>query len=493
MDDEHCYRVASSRDGRFDGTFVTAVLTTGIYCRPSCPAMTPKRTNVRFYPTPAAAQDAGFRACKRCRPDAAPGSPDWDARADLVARAVRLIGDGVVEREGVGGLSGRLGYSPRQLNRLITAELGTGPLRLAMAHRVQHARALLETTDLPVTDVAWAAGFGSIRQFNDRIRQVFDLTPSEIRARRRPTGAGGGATIPANLTFRRPLDLPGLLDFLGRRAIPGVEEWDGVTYRRVLDLPRGWGLATVGVGSSDDGRDRRASHPALTCELQLADVRDYSTAVARMRRVFDLDADPLGVAATLGTDPALGPLVAAVPGRRIPGSPSPFELAVRAGVGPQVSVASARPVLGQITERFGRPVDIPGRGRWFLFPGPDDLAAADPDLLPPPARRRSTIHALARAVAGGRISLDPGADRDETERRLLELPGIGPWTAAYIRMRALGDPDVFPPGDLLLRRFTTGAGVDPAAWKPWRSYAVAHIWAAALTQPPAPQGQRRST
>jgi AraC family transcriptional regulator of adaptative response / DNA-3-methyladenine glycosylase II len=481
MDDEHCYRAASSRDGRFDGTFVTAVRTTRIYCRPSCPAMTPKRANVRFYPTPAAAQDAGFRACKRCRPDAAPGSPDWDARADLVARAVRLIGDGVVEREGVDGLSRRLGYSSRQLNRLVTAELGTGPLRLAMAHRVQHARALLENTDLPVTDVAWAAGFGSIRQFNDRIRQVFDLTPSDIRARRRVTGAGGGTAIRANLTYRPPLDLAGLLDFLGRRAVPGVEEWDGVTYRRVLDLPHGWGFASVALDRPDGGGGRRSSHPAVVCELQLADVRDYSTAVARMRRMLDLDADPVGVAAGLGADPVLGPVVAAQPGRRIPGSPAPFELAVRAVVGQQVSLASARSVLGQITARFGRSVDVPGHGRWFLFPGADELAAADPAGWPVPARRAATIQALARAETDGRIGLDPGADRDEAERRLLDLPGIGPWTAAYIRMRALGDPDVFLPGDLVLERFTPGSdGVaDPAGWKPWRSYAVAHIWAAA--------------
>jgi AraC family transcriptional regulator, regulatory protein of adaptative response / DNA-3-methyladenine glycosylase II len=489
MDDDHCYRVASSRDGRFDGTFVTAVLTTGIYCRPSCPAMTPKRQNVRFFPTPAAAQDAGFRACKRCRPDAAPGSPDWDARADLVARAVRLIGDGVVEREGIDGLSRRLGYSTRQLNRLVTAELGTGPLRLAMAHRVQHARALLETTDLAVTDVAWASGFGSIRQFNDRIRDVFALTPTEIRTRRRPlepAGGGPGAhTVVARLTYRPPLDLVALLDFLGRRAIPGVETWDGRTYTRTLDLPHGHGLASVSTDPAPT--PGRSSLPSVACTLRLTDVRDYATAVSRLRRMLDLDADPMAVSSVLGADPVLREAVAKGPGRRIPGTVSPFELAVRAVLGQQVSLASARATAGRITATFGRPLDMPGAA-WRTFPRPSDLAAADPVDLPVPRRRAATLIALATAVASDAIALDPGADRDETERRLLALPGVGPWTASYIRMRALGDPDVFLPGDLVLDRTLASRQGDPATWKPWRSYAVAHLWALTATDPsPSPR------
>ncbi|HWE56449.1 MAG TPA: AlkA N-terminal domain-containing protein [Acidimicrobiales bacterium] len=480
MDDEHCYRVASGRDGRFDGTFVIAVRTTGIYCRPSCPAMTPKRENVDFYPTPAAAQDAGFRACKRCRPDAAPGSPDWDARADLVARAVRLIGDGVVEREGVDGLSRRLGYSTRQLNRLVTTELGTGPLRLAMAHRVQNARALLETTDLPVTDVAWAAGFGSVRQFNDRVREVFALTPSEIRDRRRPVVRPPGSAIVAQLTYRPPLDLAASLEFLGHRAIPGVETWDGSTYTAAIDLPHGPGL----VGIDLAGVDKGGSHPAIPCQLRLTDVRDYATAVSRVRRLLDLDADPGAVLHTFGDDPVLGPLVAQDPGRRLPGTTNPFELAVRAVVGQQISTLAARTVLGRIVARLGVPLEEPGR---FAFPTPDAVAGAGADELPMPTRRADTLRALAAAVADGRIALDPGADRDETERRLLELPGVGSWTAAYMRMRGLGDPDVFLPKDLVLMR--AAPGVDPAAWKPWRSYAVVHLWAtqAAARRGPEPE------
>ncbi len=507
MDDEHCYRVAGSRDGRFDGTFVTAVVTTGIYCRPSCPAMTPKRQNMRFYPTPAAAQESGFRACKRCRPDAAPGSPEWDARADLVARTVRLIGDGVVEREGIAGLAGRLGYSTRQLHRLVTAELGTGPLRLAMAHRVQNARALLESSDLPVTDVAWAAGFASVRQFNDRVREVFALTPTEIRARAgrgRPVGALPGApTVVARLTYRPPLDLADLLAFLGRRAVPGVETWDGTTFERTLDLPHGPGLVAVAFDPSPGTRPSgRPSHPAVAATLTLHDIRDYATAVARTRRLLDLDADPAAVAAVLGRHRLLTAALQQSPGRRVPGTVAPFELAVRAVIGQQVSLASARAVCGRLVADFGPPADlgpVPGAVARHLFPRPEALAGADPATLALPARRAATVVALARAVAEGRIALDPGADRDETERRLLELPGIGPWTAAYIRMRALGDPDVFLPGDLVLAR-ALAAGRPPdrgparprvarsptesQAWKPWRSYAVAHLWA--LPVPPGP-------
>ncbi len=440
----------------------------------------------------------------------------------MVARAVRLIGDGVVERDGVDGLSTRLGYSTRQLHRLITTELGTGPLRLAMAHRVQNARALLENTDLRVTDVAWAAGFGSVRQFNDRVREVFALTPSEIRARRSdptagrpraprragdPTGDGPG--VVAHLTYRPPLYLAGLLEFLGRRAVPGVERWDGQTFERVLDLPHGPGrasLSTAGVtvptgstaGAGGPGRRRGGTQPAVTCTVTLYDYRDYATAVSRIRRLLDLDADPAAVAAAFGPDPLLGPAVAAAPGRRLPGTVSPFELAVRAVVGQQVSLSSARSICGTIAARLGRPADLaPGEGgaagRSVLFPRAEELAAADPSRLTLTARRAATVIALATAVADGTTALDPGADRDETERRLLEIPGIGPWTAAYIRMRALGDPDVFLPGDLVLNRVLAGAPGPtppiPTTWKPWRSYAVAHLWARA-DDPPT--GRRRS-
>jgi AraC family transcriptional regulator of adaptative response / DNA-3-methyladenine glycosylase II len=403
-----------------------------------------------------------------------------------VARAVRLIGDGVVEREGISGLSRRLGYSPRQLHRLVFAELGTGPLRLAMAHRIQHARALLETTELAVSDVVWAAGFGSVRQFNDRIRQVYALSPTELR--RRATGprpASGPerntGTICARLAYRPPLDLPALLGFLGLRAIPGVESYDGSTYSRVLRLPHGLGTVSIG-GSTIDG-----PRPLVSCELQLDDVRDYATAISRVRRLLDLDADPTAVTEALGPDPVLGPLIRANPGLRLPGAVDGPELAIRAILGQQISVAGARTLAGRLTLDFGEPLPaertFPPSALRAAFPTAERLAEADAAQMPLPRGRATALQRLAGEVAAGRLSLDPGADRDETEAKLLSLPGIGPWTASYIRMRGLGDPDVFLPSDLGLTRTLASLAAtgthppDPVAWKPWRSYAVAHLWA----------------
>ncbi|MGH9054322.1 MAG: AlkA N-terminal domain-containing protein [Acidimicrobiales bacterium] len=514
MDDDHCYRAVLSRDGRFDGAFFTAVTTTGIYCRPSCPATTPKRTNIRFFPTAAAAQDSGFRACKRCQPDAAPGSAEWNGRADVVARAMRLIGDGLVEREGVSGLAHGLGYSPRQLHRLVFAELGAGPLTLARAHRVQHARMLLETTDLAMSEVAWAAGFGSIRQFNDSIRHVYALSPTELRRgsagryrrdapRMRPGGAwmaggtppGTANTVTVRLSYRPPLDLPGLLRFLGDRAVPGVENFDGESYRRVIRLPHGLGAfgvtapaearqaPTVGrtPGASCQAPGTRRRTPTvpgqLECALYLDDARDFMTAISRVRRLLDLDADPVAVTSTLGGDRLLGPPVRSCPGRRVPGSVDGAETAVRAVLGQQVSVPGARRLAARLAEEHGKLLAAPVFGLTRAFPTAEALAAADPESLPLPGARQRALVGLAAAVADGKVCLDPGADRDEAEARLLELPGIGPWTASYVRMRALGDPDVFLPTDLGVQRALAGLpGADPGSWRPWRSYAVAHLW-----------------
>ncbi|HUJ67388.1 MAG TPA: AlkA N-terminal domain-containing protein [Acidimicrobiales bacterium] len=499
----------TSRDGRFDGAFVTAVLTTKIYCRPSCPAMTPKRRNMRFYATPAAAQEAGFRACKRCRPDAAPGSPDWDIRADLVARAVRLIGDGVVEREGVAGLAQRLGYSSRQLHRLVFAELGTGPLRLALAHRVQSARALLETTDLPVSDVAWAAGFGSIRQFNDRIREVYALSPSELRKRARKDGTGangasgadgaggavasgraaevggsaGAGVIPVRLAYRPPLDLPALLAYLGRRAIPGVESFDGEVYTRTLALPHGTGVMSVRTDGSHNpsGGIHRYNRPGtLKCDLRLDDVRDFSTAVSRVRRLLDLDADPLAVHSALREDRVLGHSVEANPGLRVPGGVDGAEIAVRAVLGQQISVAGARTLAGRLAWSLGAPLPHPRGSLVRVFPSAEVIAGVDPSDLSMPASRARALVSVTAAIAAGDIVIDPGADRDGTERSLRALPGIGPWTASYVRMRGLGDPDVFLGLDLGVKKAIRSAGepIDSDLWKPWRSYANFHLWTA---------------
>ena len=478
-DFEHRYRAVLGRDVRFDGWFYVAVTSTGIYCRPSCPAATPRRANVRFYPTAAAAQYAGFRACKRCRPDAVPGSPEWDVRADTVARAMRLIADGVVDREGVAGLARRLSYTERHLHRLLSAEVGAGPLALARARRAHTARLLLETTDLPITDVAFAAGFASVRQFNDTIREVFAVAPRELRRVRGQRDETVRGEIPLRLPFRAPFDANGMLHFLGARAVAGVETFDGQTYRRALRLPHGAGMVAL-----SDGGDH------IRCVLRLEHLRDLGSAVQRCRSLLDLDADPVAVADVLGADPLLGALVRRSPGRRVPGSVDGAELAFRAVLGQQVSVAGASTLAGRLVARCGEPLpealaveaDEPGR----LFPGPRAVAETVLDELGIPSARRETLRTLARVLAGGRISLDPGSEREEVERRLLKLRGIGPWTASYVAMRALRDPDAFLASDLGVRKAISRLGQpgDPRSvaataerWRPWRAYATQHLWA----------------
>ena len=490
---ERCYRAVDSRDPRFDGWFVTAVTSTGIYCRPSCPAITPKRANVRFLPSAAAAQRAGFRACKRCRPDAAPGSPEWDVRADVVGRAMRLIGDGIVDREGVPGLAARLAYTTRHLTRILTAELGAGPLALARAQRAQTARILVESTDLGLAEIAFAAGFGSVRQFNDTVREVYAAAPSELRAAvrdgrsARKEGDAEPGALMLRLAYRPPLHAESLFEFLAARAIPGVELAGPDGYTRALRLPHG--TATVALAPA-------GGHMAAT--LRLTDLRDLAPAVARCRRLLDLDADPVAVDETLAADPLLTATVTKEPGLRVPRAVDGFEVAVRAIVGQQISVAGARTVLGRIvagaagtapdvTDVTDAP-DVTGAAAGpDLVPFPDAAAVAEaPDeAFAMPAARRATIRALAAAVAGGALTLHDGADRAEAEAALRRIPGIGAWTAGYVAMRALGDPDVFLPTDLAVRRGAARLGLpdDPARldeharrWRPWRSYAVLRLW-----------------
>ncbi|MDG4822882.1 DNA-3-methyladenine glycosylase 2 family protein [Asanoa sp. WMMD1127] len=464
---ERCYRAVDSRDQRFDGWFYTAVTSTGIYCKPSCPAITPKRANVRFYPSAAAAQRAGFRACRRCRPDAAPGSPEWDVRADTVGRAMRLIGDGVVDREGVPGLAARLGYTERHLHRMLTEELGAGPLALARAQRAQTARILVETTDLGLAEIAFAAGFGSVRQFNDTIKEVYGGPPSTLRQAKQKPGEAGVVNL--RLAYRPPLHASALLEFLADRAIPGVEEVTDGTYRRTLTLPHGCGeVALTPIPGQGSG-----AHVAAT--LKLKDVRDLAPAVARCRRLLDLDADPEAVDATLKADPALAKTVEKEPGVRVPRAVDGFETAVRAIVGQQISVAATRTILGRIAESAGQPG----------FPDAATVAALPDEAFPMPAARRATIRGLAGAVADGTVDLDLGADREELVDSLVALPGIGAWTAGYVAMRAAGDPDVFLPTDLAVRRGAQHLGLpdEPkaleahaASWRPWRSYALIRLW-----------------
>jgi AraC family transcriptional regulator of adaptative response / DNA-3-methyladenine glycosylase II len=391
---------------------------------------------------------------------------------------MRLIADGVVDRDGVSGLARRLCYTERHLNRLLADELGAGPLALARARRAYNARLLIETTDLPITEVAFAAGFASVRQFNDTIREVFAATPRELRSVRRHQGVGTSGGISLRLPFREPFDASGMLQFLGTRAVGGVESFDGETYSRTLRLPHGAGTVAL-----SDGGDH------VTCVLDLEDLRDLGTAVQRCRRLLDLDADPAAVADVLGNDSLLGPLIRRAPGRRVPGSVDGAELAFRAVLGQQVSVAGACTLAGRLVARCGEPLPASlvseGDGLTHLFPGPEDVAAADLDRFGVPAARVEALRGLARALNGS-ISLDPGSNRDEVGRQLLGLRGIGPWTASYVGMRALGDPDAFLPTDLGVKQAVRrlgyaedGRGVAALAerWRPWRAYATQHLWA----------------
>ncbi|WP_328354123.1 helix-turn-helix domain-containing protein [Streptomyces sp. NBC_00445] len=452
MDEDTRYEAVRSRDARFDGEFFFGVETTGIYCRPSCPAVTPKRRNVRFFTTAAAAQGSGFRACRRCRPDAVPGSAEWNVRADVVGRAMRLIGDGVVDREGVAGLAARLGYSARQVQRQLTAELGAGPVALARAQRSHSARVLLQTTALPVTEIAFASGFASVRQFNDTIKAVYASTPTGLRGAA-PKGrtATPAAGVPLRLAHRGPYQAGAVFDQLADEAVPGVEDIGGPrggrTYRRTLRLPYGTGIVAV---EERPGSPRPGSGGWLDARLHLTDLRDLTTAVQRLRRLFDLDADPYAVDERLGADPQLAPLVAARPGLRSPGAADPEELAVRALVG--------RTAAEQLVRRYGKALDAPCGSLTHVFPEPAVLAEAEPD---------GPLGALTAALADGSVRLDPGADRDDAQDALLALPGMGARTVAIIRTRALGDPDVAVPGTDV-----------PDSWRPWRSYALQHLRAA---------------
>ncbi|MGH9157354.1 MAG: AlkA N-terminal domain-containing protein [Acidimicrobiales bacterium] len=473
-DVELCRRAVLSKDARFDGWFFTAVTTTGIYCRPSCPVAPPKPAHMGFYPSAAAAQQAGFRACKRCRPDASPGSPEWNHRADLVARAMRLIADGVVDRDGVGGLASRLGYSIRQVERHLLAELGAGPLALARAQRAQTARLLIETTTLAMVEVAMAAGFASVRAFNDAVREVFAVSPTELRGRS-PSASTPGA-ISLRLAFRQPFWPDNVFGHLAATGVPGVEEWRDGAYRRTLRLPHGHGVVAL-----------RPRPDHIGCQLRLADLRDLSVAMSRCRRLLDLDADPVAVDGALRADRLLAPLVDKAPGRRIPRTVDAEELAVRAVLGQQVSTAAARTHAARLVARHGQAIDDPDGGLTHLFP--TTAALADSDRTGPglPRSRRAALGGLVAALVAGRVDLGAGSDWQQVRAALGALPGLGPWTVETIAMRALGDPDAFLATDLGVRRAAHDLGLPPTpaalesrsrAWRPWRAYATQYLWAA---------------
>jgi AraC family transcriptional regulator, regulatory protein of adaptative response / DNA-3-methyladenine glycosylase II len=473
---ERCLRAVQAKDPRFDGWFFTAVVTTGIYCRPSCPVVAPKPENMRFYPSAAAAQNARFRACKRCRPDASPGSPQWNVRADLVARAMRLIDDGIIDRDGVPGLASRLGYSVRQVERQLLAELGAGPLALARAQRAQTARLLIETSSLPMGDVAFAAGFASIRAFNDTVREVFGQSPTELRRRAsRGNATAAAGSLSLRLPFRLPLFPDSLFGHLAATAVPGVEEWRDGAYRRTLRLPHGRGIVAL-----------RPRPEYIACQLSLTDLRDLAIAISRCRRLLDLDADPVAVGDQLGQDAALAPLVQKAPGRRLPRTVDAGELAVRVVLGQQISTAAARTHAARLVQAHGEQVEDPGGGLTHLFPDMPSLAAADPGTLAIPQRRRATLRAVAAALASEAVDLGPGCDWQHARGQLAALPGLGEWSIETIAMRGLGDPDAFAAADLGVRAAARHLGLAAtpaalvrraAAWRPWRAYAVQYLWA----------------
>jgi len=508
LDEALCRGAVKSRDARFDGFFYTAATSTGIYCRPSCPARTPKDDNMVFHASAASAQAAGFRACKRCRPDATPGSPEWNVRSDTVARAMRLIADGVVDRDGVPSLAATLGYSVRQVERLLGDELGAGPQALAQAQRAQSARTLIEATDLPMSDVAFAAGFSSVRAFNDVVRATYAASPSELRASGSSAASlGHSGVISLRLPFRQPLDPSNLIGHLVATGVPGIEEFRDGAYRSTVRLPRGYGIVSV----------RRPVGSAFPVTLRLTDVRDLAAAVSRVRRLLDLDADPEAVGEALGRDAHLRPLVEAAPGRRVPRILDPAAFALRAVLGQQVSTAAARTHAARLVAALGEPIVDPDGGLTHLFPTASAVvrAAGEPavggraagesatgalavggssaaisrldEILRMPASRRRTVVAMAAALDDGSVRLDAGADWQAARDALLTLPGIGPWTVETIAMRALGDPDAFVGSDLGVLKAAASLGLPSArpalervarTWSPWRAYAVQYLWAA---------------
>jgi AraC family transcriptional regulator, regulatory protein of adaptative response / DNA-3-methyladenine glycosylase II len=470
-----CYRALCSRDARFDGRFFTAVTSTGIYCRPICPAPTPYAQNVRFYSCAAAAEAGGFRACRRCHPESSPGSPDWNVRADLVARALRMIADGIVDNEGVSGLASRLAVSERHLHRELVAQIGVGPLALARSRRAQTARLLIDQTNLSLTTIAFAAGFASVRQFNDTMQEVFACAPSELRRHAQPTSNGEGK-LSLRLQYRPPFDAEALLAYLEKRAIPGVEEVASGRYRRTVAFAKSRGIIEV---------EPMVAGNAVRIHVQLNDLSDLNLIVQRCRRLFDLDADPAAIASVLRTDPLLAPLIDSRPGMRVPGAVNGFEFAVRAIIGQQISVTGARTLVGRLVTSLGEPLTSPDGSLTHTFPSPEVIANANMDGLGITQRRITALQALAQSVIRQELILDASSNREETATRLQALPGVGPWTVAYIAMRALSDPDAFPVSDLGLRRAFEQHGLAAdiksiaqraEAWRPWRAYATQYLW-----------------
>ncbi|MCM2255741.1 MAG: helix-turn-helix domain-containing protein [Vicinamibacteria bacterium] len=493
LDRKTCERASRARDPRFDGRFFIGVTTTRIYCRPICPAVAPRPANKHYFPTAAAAAEAGFRPCLRCRPEAAPGTPAWLGTSTTVRRGLALIQAGALDEGSVDELAVRLGVGSRHLHRLFVQHLGASPVAVAQTRRLHFAKRLLDETDLGMTEIALASGFGSVRRFNDAFRDTYQRSPSEIRRGRPgplPSGPESGirsrhqptAALRFRLAYRPPYDFDGVLSFLATRAVPGVEGVESGVYRRVVRA--GGQLGTIAVRHVAAAR-------AIELELRHPDPRVAFGVVQRVRALFDLGADPAPIALAFRDDPMLAACVAAAPGQRLPGAFDPFELAVRAVLGQQVSVAAARTFAARLAARHGTALPTPADGLTHAFPDAAALAAAPLDGVGLTGARVRTLQGLARAVADGSVRFDD--DPDDVRRALLALPGFGPWTVEYVMLRGVGDPDAFPAGDLALRKRLAGTGHGPVSeralaaraesWRPWRGYAVFHLWRSLATTP----------
>jgi AraC family transcriptional regulator, regulatory protein of adaptative response / DNA-3-methyladenine glycosylase II len=480
MDDDANYRALQARDNRFDGRLFVGVRTTGIYCRPICPARTPKRENVTFFRSAAAAQAAGFRPCLRCRPESSPDLGAWRGTSNTVARALALIEAGALDNADVDAFAARLGVGERQLRRLFKKHLGASPIAVAQTRRVLLAKQLIHQTLLPMTEVALASGFGSVRRFNETFQQLFDRPPAALR-RKGGQIVSGEDGVRLELTYRPPFDWVGLVGFLSLRAIEGVEVVTPRQYARTIGLDGDFGIVTVAPSQKPDRLIATIRFPKLTA---------LPTIIARIRRIFDLAADPEAIAAHLGQDAALAPRVAARPGLRVPGAWDGLELAVRAIVGQQITVAAATRLAGRIVRDWGDPLpaglDSIVPGLTHVFPSAERLGAADLASLPMPRARSKAIEAMAQAIAGDSTIFESRGELGEVITRLKALPGIGEWTAQYIAMRQMREPDAFPAADIGLLRAMAGCdGVRPSppalavraeAWRPWRAYAALHLW-----------------
>jgi AraC family transcriptional regulator of adaptative response / DNA-3-methyladenine glycosylase II len=489
MSDDACYRAIETRDHRFDGRLFVAVTTTGIYCRPFCPAPTPRRENVRFFHTAAAAQEAGFRPCLRCRPETSPELAFWRGSSNTVSRALGLIEAGALDDANVETLAARLGIGERQLRRLFRQHLGASPISIAQTRRILLAKQLIHDTRLPMTEVALAAGFGSIRRFNEIFQQLFRRPPKALRRTGvvdESIGTTGAVTV--KLGYRPPYDWDSILSFLRARAIPGIEVVSSGRYARTIAIGDNRGVLVVEPAESN----------CLKATVRFPELKTLPAIIARVRRVFDLAADPQAIGAHLSQDPVLAPLVAARPGLRVPGAWDGFELAVRAILGQQITVSAATGLAGKLVVTFGEKIVDPAaldQGLTHVFPTPRQLAEADLGVIGMPKARRAALSSLAAAVVADPLIFGPRRSLEEAVAQLRSLPGVGEWTAQYIAMRELREPDAFPAADIGLMRAMVdeiGARPSPAEllahaeqWRPWRAYAALHLWASEPHASPA--------